>query len=177
MLATPSEMLKFVTLRPGMKVGDFGAGAGSYSSVLLDRVGEEGRVYAFDALPAALESIRRTALKSGKRCMTICTEFETGLPLRDNLLDVAVLANTLHAVDPTRRQYFVSELHRVVIPGGQVLVVDWAGSFKNMGPPPSLILPPVDAVRMFRAAGFMTGDMLPAGTHHFAFVAVEPVTA
>ena len=174
LLADPRDVLKFVTIMPGMKVGDFGAGSGAYSSVLLDRVGEEGQVYAFDALPQSLESIRRQALRSGKRCMTVCTEFENELPLRDNLLDVAVVANTLHGIDPTRRQDFVHELHRVVVPGGQVLVLDWAGSFANMGPASPMIVAPVDAVRIFRSAGFTTGTMLPAGTHQYAFVALEP---
>lgn len=157
-----------------MKVGDFGAGTGAYSSILWDRVGEEGQVYALDALPQSLESLRRQSLKSGKRCMTICTEFESELPMRDDLLDLAVVANVLHAVDPVRRPHFVGELHRVLVPGGQVLVLDWAGSFNSMGPPASMIVAPADAVRLFRAAGFNTSDMLPAGTHHFAFVATEP---
>jgi ubiquinone/menaquinone biosynthesis C-methylase UbiE len=178
MLADPRDMLKFVTLRAGSRVADFGAGSGAYTTVLLDRIGEEGSVYALDALPQSLESIRRQALQSGKRCMTVCTEFEQSLPLRENLLDVAILANTLHAIDPMGRQKFVSELSRVVTPGGQVLIVDWAGSFKNMGPPRSLIVTPSDAVRLFRAGGFITGDMLPAGTHQYAFVATLPkVTA
>lgn len=170
-LANPRDMLMHVGIMPHMKVGDFGAGSGAYTSVVLDRVGEEGQVYAFDALPQSLERMRRIAERAGKRCMTICTEFEQSLPLKDNLLDVAILANTLHAIDPIRRQHFVSELQRVVVPHGHVLVVDWAGSFRNMGPPSSLIVTPVDAVRLFRSAGFMTGDMLPAGTHQYAFVA------
>jgi ubiquinone/menaquinone biosynthesis C-methylase UbiE len=177
MLADPTEVLRHVRVMPGMKVGDFGAGSGAYSSILIDRVGEEGQVYAFDALPQSLESIRRRAEQRGKRCMTVCTEFENELPLRDNLLDVAIVANTLQEVDPTRRQSFAHELHRVVAPGGQVLVLDWAGSFNNMGPPAPLVVTPVDAVRLFRAAGFSTSTMLPAGTHHYAFVATEPLHA
>lgn len=174
LLATPSDMLQHVRVMPGMRVADFGAGAGAYSSVLLDRVGDEGQVYALDPLPQVLESIRRQSLKSGKRCMTVCVDFESSLPMRDNLIDLAVVANTLHAVDPTRRQDFVHELSRVVVPGGEVLFVDWADSFKNMGPPAPLIVAPVDAVRLFRTAGFTTSNMLPAGTHHYAFVGTLP---
>lgn len=175
MLASPSDMLTHVRFMPGMRVADFGAGAGVYSSLLLDKIGEEGQVYALDALPQSLEAIRSEALKKGKRCMTVCTEFEQELPMRDNLIDLAIVANTLHAVDPMRRPFFVSELGRVVVPGGQVLVLDWAGSFANMGPPQPLIVAPVDAVRLFRSQGFTTSTMLPAGTHHFAFVATLPM--
>lgn len=176
LLADPRDMLRHVRLMPGMRVADFGAGSGAYSSLLLDRIGTEGAVYALDALPQSLESLRRTALQKNKRCMTVCAEFEHELPMRDNLLDLAVVANTLHNVDPVRRSHFVSELHRVLVPGGQVLVVDWAGSFDNMGPPAPLVVTPVDAVRLFRSQGFETSTMLPAGTHHFAFVATESST-
>ncbi len=176
LLASPSDMLRHVRVMPGMKIADFGAGSGAYASVLLDKIGDEGQVYALDALPQSLESIRRAALSRNKRCMTVCTDFEDELPLRDNLLDLAVVANTLHGVDPQRRPHFVSELHRVVVPGGQVLVLDWAGSFENMGPPAPLVMTPIDAVRLFRSQGFETSTMLPAGTHHYAFVATEPKT-
>lgn len=173
-LADPRDMLAHVRVMPHMRIADFGAGAGAYSSVLLDRIGEEGQVYALDALPQSLDSLRRAALKKNKRCMTVCTDFENELPMRDNLIDLAIVANTLHGVDPARRPHFVSELRRVVVPGGQVLVLDWAGSFDNMGPPAPLVVAPVDAVRLFRAEGFETSTMLPAGTHHYAFVATEP---
>ncbi len=173
-LASPSDMLKFVRIAPGNKVGDFGAGSGAYTSILLERVGHEGRVYALDALPQSLDSIHRAAKARGMRCMTLNCELEQVLPMRDNLLDVAVVANTLHALNPAQRPLFASELSRVVVPGGQVLVVDWAGSFRSMGPPAPLIITPADAVRLLRAAGFATSDMLPAGTHQYAFVATLP---
>ena len=174
MLAQPTDILKFVHIMPGMRAADFGAGSGAFTYALMDRIGEEGEVYALDALPQSVQQIRQEALRAGKRCMTVCTEFENDLPMRENLLDLAVVVNTLHSIDPHARSSFASELARVVVPGGQVLVVDWAGSFKNMGPPSSLVVTPADAVRLFRSAGFTTGDMLPAGTHQYAFVAVLP---
>lgn len=176
MIADPRDMLKHVRVMPGMRIADFGVGSGAYASLLLDKIGLEGQVYALDALPQSLDAIHRAALQKGKRCMTMCTDFENELPMRDNLLDLAIVANTLHGVDPMRRPHFVSELHRVVAPGGNVLVLDWAGSFENMGPPASMVIAPVDAVRLFRSQGFVTSSMLPAGTHHYAFVATEPQT-
>lgn len=174
MLADPADMLAYVPLRASSRVADFGSGSGAYTSVLLDRIGTEGSVYALDALPQSLDALRRQAILSGKKCMTLCAEFEHQLPLKENLLDVAIVANVLHAIDPMVRPHFVAELARVVAPGGSVLVVDWAGSFKNMGPPAPLIVAPVDAVRLFRSSGFTAGSMLPAGTHQYAFVATLP---
>ncbi len=173
MLADPREIIKFVSLMPHHSVADFGAGSGAYTDALMDRIGMEGQVYALDALPQSIEQIRRAAKKNGKNVMTICTEFETSLLFKENLLDVAVLANTLHAIDPYARPRFLGELARVVKPKGEVLMVDWAGSFNNMGPARSMVIAPADAARLFRAAGFSVPGMLPAGTHHYAFVATN----
>ncbi len=173
-LAGPDELLKYVSVMPHHKAADIGAGSGAFTDALLNRIGVEGRVYALDALPQLLDSIRRRSHALGKKCMTVCAEFEQGIPLTDNLLDIAIVANTLHAVDPFIRDSFVREIARVVRPGGRALIVDWAGSFNNMGPPASLIVTPVEAVRLFRSQGFETSDMLPAGTHQYAFVATLP---
>jgi FkbM family methyltransferase len=45
-------------LRPGMTVLDIGANFGQYSLVAGRRVGERGRVFAFEPLPSALEVLR-----------------------------------------------------------------------------------------------------------------------
>lgn len=169
----PATAVQYLSLRPGMRVGDFGAGSGAYTTVLLDRVGREGVVYALDALPAVAESLKRHALSRGSRCMTLTCALEELLPFADNILHAAVLANALHAVIPDKRQSLIGELSRVIAPRGEVLVVDWAGSFNNMGPPSALVVPPAEAVRLFRASGFETPGLLPAGTHHYAFVATN----
>lgn len=164
-------MVRYLSVLPHHRAADFGCGSGAYTAALIERVGAEGRVYALDALPQAVAAVQREARRAGRACMALCTEFEQRLPLADNLLDRAVLANTLHGVDPLLRASFVADIARTMKTGAAVLVVDWADSFKNMGPPAPLVVTPTDAVRLFRGAGFITGDMLPAGTHQYAFVA------
>ena len=172
-LAMPRDMLKYLRLEPGARAADFGAGSGAYTDILVERVGELGHVYALDALPQAIAALYERARARGERVLTLATAFEDPLPLSDSCIDVAVVANTLHGIDPSRRDHFVQELARTVVPRGQVLVVDWAGSFNNMGPAPAMLVAPADAVRLFRAHGFTTSTMLPAGTHQYAFVATR----
>ena len=93
----------------------------------------------------------------------------THIPVKDNLLHFAILSNILHAI--SSRDRFLKELARVIQPGGRALVIDWTESFKNMGPTSEAAVTPSEAVRLMRAAGFSTGDMLPAGSHHYAFLA------
>ena len=152
-----------------VRVGDFGAGAGQFALTLAERLGQSGTIYALDAFGPNLDAMKHESEKYGSNFYTLESDLNTSIPLRTNLLNAAVVANTLYGINDKQR--FIAELARVLEPGGTALVVDWAGSFKNMGPPENAILTPGEAARLFSAAGFTIGDMLSAGTHHFAFTA------
>ncbi len=169
MFLNPKDILSHLPISAHARVGDFGAGAGHYSFALAEKLGAEGTIYAIDALGSSLDAIRRGGERYPAEFHTLQSDLNTSIPLRENLLHVAVVANVLHQL--TERERFVHEVARVLRPGGTALVVDWMSSFKNMGPPHESVLAPGDALRFFRQAGFSTSDMLPAGTHHFAFLA------
>ncbi|MDO8523932.1 MAG: class I SAM-dependent methyltransferase [bacterium] len=171
MFLSPVQILKELPLPERAQVGDFGAGSGQYALALAERLGSQGTIYALDAFGPNLDLMRQGAEKYGSAFYTLESDLNRHIPLKTNLLNVAIVANTLHQL--TDRERFVSELARVLEPGGKALVVDWAGSFRNMGPPEGSVVTPGEAVRLFRSAGFSTGEMLPAGTHHFAFVATS----
>ncbi len=169
MFLDPKEILHHLPLTASSRVGDFGAGAGHYSFAVADRLGAEGVLYAFDAFTPALDRLRREGARYAPEFHALHADFNQHIPIRDDLLQGAVVANVLHQVH--ERERFVNELARVIAPGGNALVIDWVSSFQNMGPPPESILSSGEVVRLFRSAGFATGEMLPAGAHHFAFLA------
>ncbi|MFA5876895.1 MAG: methyltransferase domain-containing protein [Candidatus Paceibacterota bacterium] len=169
MFLNPRDILSHLSITANAKVGDFGVGAGHYSFALAEKLGAEGTIYAFDAFGPVLDAIRRKGEHYPAEFHTLQSDLNEPIPIAENLLHIAVVANILHQI--RERERFVMEVARVVRPQGTVLVVDWISSFKNMGPSPEAVLAPGEAVRLFRQAGFDTGDMLPAGTHHFAFLA------
>ena len=171
MFLSPIQVLRGLPLPPKAKVGDFGTGAGQYALALAERVGPGGAVYAIDAFGPGFDSLRREASKHHASFYTLESDLNKHIPLKDNLLNAAVVSNILHHISD--RKHFVSELARVIAPGGKTLIVDWAGSFQNMGPVASSVLSPHEAGALFQSAGFTVGEMLPAGTHHFAFVATS----
>lgn len=173
MFLNPKEVLSHISVPYGAKVGDFGTGAGHYALHIIDRVGPHATVYALDTFAPALSKVEKSARRRGAKIYTVESDFNRHIPLRDDLLQLAILGNILHQV--RERERFVLELMRVLSPGGRALVVDWAASFKNMGPVDEAVITPAEAVRLFRGAGFETGNMLPAGTHHYAFVATSPL--
>lgn len=172
MFVSPLQVLDHLPTPRGARIADFGAGSGDYSFPLLDRLKGEGSVYAFDFLPGVVESLQReSARRNSENFFALCVDLNRHIPLKDSLLHCAVLANTLHAID--ERQIFLSELHRVLRASGFVLYVDWAASFHNIGPTTERVLPPGEAARLFRSEGFQVGSMLPAGSHHYAFIATK----
>ncbi len=51
----PFEVLKFMGLKPGMKVADIGCGSGYYARKMADQVGPGGVVYGVDIQPEMLD--------------------------------------------------------------------------------------------------------------------------
>lgn len=169
MFLNPTSVLGHLPFSQHGRVGDFGAGAGHFAFAAAERLGREGSVYAFEAFTPAVESLSREAERRNLRIHALTADLNAHIPLRDNLLHAGIVVNTLHQLSD--RERFVGELARVIEPAGKVLVVDWPSSFKNMGPHPEAVVAPGDAARLFRSAGFSISPMLPAGTHHYAFIA------
>ncbi len=61
----PINLLRKIGIREGMTVLDFGCGPGGFSIAAGQLVGNEGKVWALDIHPQALESTRRRAAGRG----------------------------------------------------------------------------------------------------------------
>lgn len=107
----------FALLDRQLKVGDLGCGTGSLSAALAPHV---GHVHAIDASPAMLTAAASRLAGFGN--VSVEEGALESLPLSDGVLDVAILMLVLHHVsDPVRA---LREVHRVLRPGGRVLIGD-----------------------------------------------------
>jgi len=155
---------------PGARVADFGSGTGEHALLLSERIGEDGAVYAFDINAGHVESlVREKTRRSLSNLLSLGADLNEGVPLKSGVLSAALVSNTLHAL--SKREVFMRELNRVLSLNAPVMFVDWIHSFKDMGPAETRVVYPSDAVHLFEANGFSVGKMLPAGTHHYAFIA------
>src|SRR6266576_3272332 len=110
--------------RPGDRILDVGCGPGFYVTELLEAVGREGSVVGVDTSADMLAVAAKRAAGHGN------VEFHeadaTSLPVPDASFERAVCVQVLEYVRdvPTA----LREMHRVLRPGGRVLVrdVDWA---------------------------------------------------
>jgi len=162
-------------LREGMKVADLGAGTGHYALAAANIVGKEGRVYAIDVQEDILKHIRdKAADKDLKNIDTIWGDVEkpAGTKLRDASVNAVILSNTLFQLD--HKGGAITEIKRILMPGGKLLVVDWAGAYGGLGPHPDHVVPEQNAEALFIEAGFHKVKAFRGGPHHYSILFTAP---
>ena len=109
--------------QPGERILDVGCGPGFYVAETLDRVGPDGSVVGVDPSAAMLAiSGKRVA---GRENVELREGAATPLPVDDASFDAALSVQVFEYIADTAAA--LAELHRVVRPGGRVLIwdVDW----------------------------------------------------
>lgn len=108
-----------VRLLPRARVADLGIGGGELTLLLCQ---SSERVIGVDRSEAMLERARAKAHKAGVTNLELRRGEIEALPLADREVDLVVLSQALHhAVEP---RHALAEAHRVLAPGGRLLVLD-----------------------------------------------------
>lgn len=171
MFSNPEKILIQMGIAEGLRVADFGAGAGYYVELLAKKVGESGCVYAIDINQDLLAKIANEAEKTGLDNVETITgdvEKEGGTTLKAGSVDVVVIANTLYSMDD--KIGAAKEAARILKKKGRVLVVDWADSFAGIGPHRDHVVTNVMAIKVFAEAGFNLDGDVEAGDHHYGLI-------
>jgi ubiquinone/menaquinone biosynthesis C-methylase UbiE len=111
----PENELSKLDISRGQTVLDFGCGIGSFTPPVAQLVGAEGKVFALDKEPYALETVRKAAQKKGlTKIEAILSECDTLLPAHS--VDLILFYGVLPDIeDPAA---VLKELHRMLKPGG-----------------------------------------------------------
>lgn len=110
---------------PGETLLDLASGTGDLARALSQRVGPTGKVIASDINPAMLEQARSKCLDIGifNNLEFIVADAQQ-LPLADNSVDGITMSFGLRNV--TTPLLALKEMHRVLRPGGRVLVLEFS---------------------------------------------------
>ena len=129
----PGQIMDAVGVRPGMRVGEAGAGEGYLTFHLAGRVGDRGVVYANEISDGDLETIRYRARREGvKNIVTVLGEVEDPLfPEKD--LDMVIMVYVLHHLD--RPVEFLQNLEAYLKPGARVVIIEKDHDIERSHPP------------------------------------------
>jgi ubiquinone/menaquinone biosynthesis C-methylase UbiE len=118
----PQKVLEVTGVKPGMTIGEVGAGGGHFTVILARAVGRKGRIYANDILPSALEKIDRRSVDEG------FTNIETILGAVDDprfpraALDMVFMVDCFHEFEKPIE--LLANLLPSLKPGATVVIMD-----------------------------------------------------
>jgi ubiquinone/menaquinone biosynthesis C-methylase UbiE len=118
----PDKVMDTVGVKPGMRIGEVGAGYGYFTFHLSRRVGNSGRIYANDIASRALAALRREAGNKGiTNIETIVGEVEDPL-LPMGILDMVFIVNAFH--DLAKPVELLNNLVPSLKPDAPVVIID-----------------------------------------------------
>jgi SAM-dependent methyltransferase len=160
-------------IRAGMRVADVGAGLGYYAVRLARRLGPAGTVYAQDVSREYLDRLEARLAREQVRGVTVVHGTPGDPKLPAAAVDVAILSHMYHEV--TNPYEFLYNLHRSLVPGARVAVIDVDKRTQDHGTPPALLRCELAAVG-YRQVDFTS--LAPADGYLAVFVppaALPPV--
>jgi ubiquinone/menaquinone biosynthesis C-methylase UbiE len=122
-----AEILARAGVAHGDRVLDVGTGPGYLALAASNLVGPDGGAVGIDASPEMIERARTRAARQGSRAEYFVAAAES-LPFDDDTFDVAVSRLVFHHLPGDVKTAALSEVARVLKPGGRILVVDMASS-------------------------------------------------
>ncbi|KKP98489.1 MAG: Methyltransferase type 11 [Candidatus Moranbacteria bacterium GW2011_GWE1_36_7] len=170
----PDAIISQLGVEFGSVVADFGCGPGYFSIPFAKKIGADGKLYALDILPQALETVVAKAKSLG--FVNIITtranlEKEHGSKLEDNSVDWIVLKDILF--QNQKKDIILKEAFRILKVGGKIIVIEWKKDDSPVGPEKEIRISQEDLERLFAQQKFVIEKNIEAGDYHYAFVAVK----
>jgi len=95
----PELVMDLLGIRPGQIIGEVGAGQGRVTVHLAARVGDQGKIYANDIDPAAIEYLRERCRRQGISNVEVIPGLVDDARFPKNTLDLVFMAYVFHHVD------------------------------------------------------------------------------
>jgi ubiquinone/menaquinone biosynthesis C-methylase UbiE len=168
------EILNDIGLKAGDSFLDDGCGDGHFSIAASEIVGGNGKVYAIDIDEEAIAMLRGEISKKGISNIEAIVAEAGNVPVPDETVDVAFMANVLHGLAANgEAEVAMREIARVTKAGGRFSVVEFKKMQSPMGPPLSIRLDPEDVEALAGKHGFMKQIMFEVGQYNYMLILVK----
>lgn len=171
MFSVPEKVVEELHLQPNQIVADFGAGSGAYTLAVAAALNGSGKVYAIDVqkdLLTRLENSCRELHLGNVSFIWGNLEQRGGTKLRDGFADMVIVSNVLFQAPD--KKTIIEEAKRVLKHGGKLLLIDWTGSFNNLGPTPEQVFPEQEARTLVESLAFTFSRTVNAGNYHYGLI-------
>lgn len=119
----PEEIIELIGIKPGMRIGEAGAGEGYFTFHLSDKVGEKGVIYANEISDQEISILEHFAKEFGvlKNIVSVIGKVDDPVfPVND--LDMVVIYHSFH--DFEKRAEWLANTRQYLKPGGILAIID-----------------------------------------------------
>lgn len=167
----PEEILSFLNLREGMKIADFGCGAGFFTILMAKAVGAEGEVFAIDVQKSSLESVGNKAKTEGVvNIKNVWADLEIfgSTKIAADSMDLVLLSNTLF--QSNKKEDILKEARRILAPEGKLVVIDWKPEALKVGPKDGYRIHKDNLIKIAEGLEFKLEKEFNAGDYHYGLI-------
>lgn len=119
----PKAAVRLLNLKPGMLIGDVGAGSGYYTELIAKQVGPSGKVYATDIQPGMIQLLQQRVARARLNNVEALLSAENNSRLPDAALDLILLVDVYHEF--SQPQEMLRQLKAALKPGGQLVLLEF----------------------------------------------------
>lgn len=124
------KALKALNLKPGMQIGDVGAGIGYYSLRMAHLVLPGGTVFANDIQPQMLQRLAANARNQSVNNIEEVQGTEIDCKLPESKLDLILLVDVYHEF--SHPEEMLTSIRRALKPDGHVVLIEYRGEDPNL---------------------------------------------
>jgi arsenite methyltransferase len=132
----PDKVMEALTLKPGERVADIGAGSGYFTIRVAKAVGPTGIVWAIDIRKEMIDYIAKRVEEEKLENVRPMLVFDDDPQLPEGKVDTILMVDTWHYI---RKPEYAKKLRAGLAPGGRVVIIDYRPKpfeERPWGPPP-----------------------------------------